>query len=103
MAIATGTAVNLHIIQATQAAEGYQPCFGRAMKTCSQEKCAYFETCMALVAFDAESTLPISAVAPASRRMPTASLVHPNLNRTIPAMPAFQPDFAKVGEPTTID
>lgn len=51
-AIATGDAVNLHIIHASQSNEGYEPCFGRAVADCDQTHCAYHEKCMALVKFD---------------------------------------------------
>lgn len=88
MAIATGDAVNLHIIHATQSAEGYEPCFGRADAPCAQSKCTYYQSCMALVDFDPDASLPISAVMPASRRMPADTLVHPDFDRPQRLVPA---------------
>lgn len=50
-AIATGNALNLATIQATQAVEGYTACFGRAESTCERTGCAFHEPCMNLLAF----------------------------------------------------
>ena len=81
MAIATGTAVNLHVIQATQRAEGYDACFGRAIEDCEQMQCTYHATCMALVAFDADAMHAGDNVLGTTRRMPAETLEHGSLSR----------------------
>jgi len=53
-AIATGDAVNLATIQATQSAEGFTPCFGRASAHCSNTDCSFHEPCMNLLAFSSQ-------------------------------------------------
>ncbi len=56
-AIKTGELPNLHIIQALQRQEGYEPCFGRAVGQCSQTQCRWHEACMALAEFQPPSRL----------------------------------------------
>jgi hypothetical protein len=70
-AIATGDAVNIHIIHASQRSEGYEPCFGRAVDRCEQTHCAYHEKCMALIAFDANTQEESSVLDYERRKMPT--------------------------------
>lgn len=54
-AIQTGEGLNLATIQATQVAEGFSPCFGRAESPCGEKMCAYYEACMRLLAFTTDS------------------------------------------------
>ena len=51
-AIQRGEMPNLHIIQATQRQEGFEPCFGRAVETCTQTRCRWYGACMELARFD---------------------------------------------------
>lgn len=89
MAIATGTAVNLHIIQATQQVEGFDACFGRAITPCDQTDCSYYEPCMALLAFDAAETAATPKDAPPKpSRAPSETIVHRELERLPRQIPA---------------
>ena len=96
-AIETGEAVNLHVIHATQRAEGYQPCFGRAVEPCTQSDCAYYDTCMALTAFEPAPLITPSAsghrdALPFERRNPSQTLL---FHRAMdPVIPAFRPIVA---------
>jgi hypothetical protein len=51
-AIQRGEMPNLNIIQALQRQEGYEPCFGRAVETCTQTRCRWYGSCMELARFD---------------------------------------------------
>lgn len=98
MAIATGNAVNLHIIQATQRAEGFDACFGRAVEECGQSACAYYETCMALVAFDPDAMhMGEPKTTAATKRMPAATLIHADLSRPQRLQPVTSFDLETIG------
>lgn len=51
-AIQTGEMPNMHLIHALQRGEGYTPCFGRSVKSCTQTHCRWFAPCTALYEFD---------------------------------------------------
>ncbi|MCB9852972.1 MAG: hypothetical protein H6819_07740 [Phycisphaerales bacterium] len=98
MAIATGNAVNLHIIQATQRAEGFDACFGRAVADCGQTDCAYHQTCMALVAFDPDAMHAIETNVTATKRMPARTLIHSDLSRPQRLQPAATFGLEPIGQ-----
>lgn|GEM_PF-3043402 len=95
MAIATGAAVNLHIIQATQVAEGYEPCFGRADTECGQTQCAYHATCMSLIAFE-QNANQSGFVLGKPRSMAADAITHKDLSRPQLVHPAADYAFDTV-------
>ncbi|MCA9255058.1 MAG: hypothetical protein KDA33_05445 [Phycisphaerales bacterium] len=95
MAIATGAAVNLHIIQATQVAEGYEPCFGRADAECGQVECAYHTTCMSLIRFEQKANRG-GFVLGKPRTMSADTITHKDFSRPQLVHPAADSAFDTV-------
>ncbi len=94
-AVATGDAVNLATIQATQVAEGFTPCFGRASVSCSETGCSFHEPCMNLLAFSSQPE-PSDETA---RDYASWSLPADSLLPSVPQSAPITPDIAAFNRP----